>query len=268
MLEKLQLEGRVAVVTGGSGGLGRAIAIALAEAGANIVVNGRRAEAGEQTVVAVRKIGQDAVFIKADVTKTDEINNLMLKAIEQWGRVDILANCAGIVKSKIGESTSISRKLLWELTDEEWHTGMDTNLTSAFFCTRAISKHMAEMKSGRIINISSGFGYRGLKNAFMYTAAKAGLITLTMSLSLTLAEYGVNVNSIAPGLFRTYGTKDRYDASAKYIPIGYVGEPAEVGGLAVYLASDASGYVTGETFIIDGGALANGAAPSGYIPAM
>jgi 3-oxoacyl-[acyl-carrier protein] reductase len=268
MLEKLQLEGRVAVVTGGSGGLGMAIAIALAEAGANIVVNGRRAEAGEQTVVEVRKIGREAVFIKADVTKTDEINNLMSKAIEQWGRVDILANCAGIVKSETGESTSVSRKPLWELTDEEWHMGMDTNLSGAFFCTRAISKHMAERKSGRIINISSGFGYRGLKNAFMYTAAKAGLITLTMSLSLTLAEYGINVNSIAPGLFRTYGTKERYDASAKYIPIGYVGESAEVGGLAVYLASDASDYVTGETFIIDGGALANGAAPSGYIPAM
>ena len=268
MLEKLILNDRVAVVTGGTGGLGGAISLALAQAGANVIVSGRRKEAGERTVAEVKKTGREAIFVQTDVTKTNEVNNLMAKSIAQWGKVDILANCAGIVKTETGESTSIAQKPLWEMTDEEWRAGIDTNLSGAFFCTRAISKHMADRRSGRIINISSGFGYRGLKNAYMYTAAKAGLNILTMTLSLTLAEYGINVNGIAPGLFRTYGAQERYDNQAKYIPMMYVGESSEIGELAVYLASDASSYVTGETFIIDGGALANGAAPTGYVPTM
>lgn len=266
VLQKLSLEGRVAVVTGGTGGLGGAISIAFAEAGADIIVSGRRYDAGEKTVAQVQRIGRKATFINADVTKSKEVNSLMEKAVAQWGKVDILVNGAGIVKTETGESTSISKKPLWEMSDQEWHEGINTNLTSAFYCTRAISKHMAERKYGRIINISSGFGLRGLKNAYMYTAAKAGLITLTMTLGLTLGKYGIRVSGIAPGLFRTYGPKERYDAAARFIPVGYTAQADEVGGLAILLASEASDYINGETYIIDGGALAGGVAPIDYVP--
>jgi len=261
MLEKFSLDGRVAVVTGGGGGLGTAISLALAEAGADIVVTDFRPEDGERTMAQVRRQGQKAVFILADVTKSEEVNGMMARAIAQWGKVDILVNCAGIVR---GEQV----RPFWEITDIEWHRGIDTNLSGAFYCSRAVAKHMVDRKWGRIVNIASGFGMRGRRNSFMYNIAKAGVILLTMSLALTLARDGVRVNAIAPGLFETWGPKERYQAAGPFIPVGRVGQPSEIGALAVYLASEASDYVTGEVFSIDGGALVSGYAPIDYVPVI
>jgi 3-oxoacyl-[acyl-carrier protein] reductase len=129
-----------------------------------------------------------------------------------------------------------------------------------------VAKHMVDRKYGRIINIASGFGMRGRRNSFMYNTAKAGVILLTMSLALTLSRDGIRVNAVAPGLFQTWGGKERYDAAAPFIPMGRVGQPSEIGPLAVYLASDASDYSTGEVFSVDGGALFSGYAPVNYTP--
>ncbi len=259
MLEKLALDGKVAVVTGGGGGLGTAISLALAQAGADIVVTDFRPEDGESTAAEVVTLGRKAVFIATDVTKSEEVNSMIARAISQWGGVDILVNCAGVIRWE-------TRKPLWEITDQEWHRGIDTNVAGAFFCSRAVAKHMVERKQGRIINIASGWGLRGMRDGFMYCTAKAGVLMLTMSLALTLVRDGIRVNAIAPGLFRTWEPQERYDARAAFIPTGRVGDPREIGALVVYLASDASDYVTGEVFPIDGGTLASGAAPTGYAP--
>ena len=261
MLEKLNLDGRVAVVTGGGGGLGTAMCLALAKAGADIVVTDFRVEDGERTTTKVVAAGQKAVLFPADITKPEQVNDMMTKAINQWGKVDILINCAGIVRDEVP-------KPFWEISDFEWHRGIDTNLTGAFYCSRAVAKHMADRQCGKIINIASGFGMRGRRGSFMYNVAKAGVILFTMSLALTLAQYGIKVNAIAPGLFQTLGPKERYDAMASFIPMGRVGQPSEIGALAVYLASDASDYATGEVFSIDGGALFSGYAPIDYIPVI
>ena len=261
MLEKLALDGKIAVVTGGGGGLGTAISVALAKAGADVIVTDFRADDGKKTVEKVIVVGRKAVFFPADITKSEEVNKMMGQAIAQWGKVDILVNCAGIVREE-------QPKPLWEITDFEWHRGIDTNMAGAFYCSRAVAKHMVERKWGRIINIASGFGMRGRRNSFMYNTAKAGVILFTMSLALTLARDGIRVNAVAPGLFQTWGAGDRYDASGPLIPIGRVGQPSEIGALAVYLASDASDYVTGEVFSIDGGALFAGYAPFSHVPVV
>ncbi len=261
MLEKLSLESRVAVVTGGGGGLGTAMCLALAKAGADIVVTDFRVEDGEKTAGKVVAAGRKAVLFPADVTNSDQVNDMMTKAINQWGKVDILVNCAGIVRGEVPTP-------FWEISDIQWHRGIDTNLTGAFYCSRAIAKHMVDRKYGKIINVASGFGMRGRRGSFMYNIAKAGVILLSMSLALTLAQYGIRVNTIAPGLFQTLGPKEGYDASAPFIPMGRAGQPSEIGALAVYLASEASDYANGEVFSIDGGALFSGYAPIDYIPVI
>lgn len=266
MLEKFDLSGRVAVVTGGGGGLGTAMSLAMAEAGASIVITDFRSDDGKSTVEKLSRLGRKAVFIYADVTKSEDVNCMMAQAIGQWGKVDILVNCAGIVRE---ERESRGTKRLWDITDHDWHLGIDTNLTGAFYCSRAVAKHMVERQYGKIINIASGFGMRGLGNSFMYPPAKAGVILLTMSLALTLGREGIRVNAVAPGIFDASGgsrPREDYDTRGAYVPIGRVGLPPEIGALAVYLASAASDYANGEVFTYDGGALAGGAAPYSYAP--
>jgi NAD(P)-dependent dehydrogenase (short-subunit alcohol dehydrogenase family) len=260
-LKALKLIDQVAVITGGGGGLGRAICLVFAQAGATIVVTDMRVESMNEVTEEVIKLGQKAIGIRCDVTKSIEVNQMVDKAIAEFGRVDILVNNAGIVREQ-------QPKPIWEITDQEWHLGIDTNLTGAFFCCRAIAKHMIERGKGTVINMASGAGIRGISDQFMYCSAKAGIILLTQSLALTWATYGIRVNAIAPGTVRTFRSSEEYEKRGRFVPMGRVGEPEDISHLALYLASDASSYITGQVFIVDGGSMAGGFAPIDYAPIM
>jgi len=257
----LDLEGMTAIVTGGGTGLGRAMALALAEAGASIVLAARRRQPLEETAAEIEKLGAKTLVVPTDVTRSEQVNAMVSLAIQEMGKVDILVNNAGVVREEV-------RKPLWEITDEEWRRGIDTNLTGTFYCCRAVGRHMVDRNYGRIVNISSGFGIRGLRDNFMYCAAKAGVILLTKSLALTWGGYNIRVNCVAPGLFRTFRPREFYDARAPLIPMGRVGLPEEIGPLVVFLSSPACDYINGEVFCADGGALAGGYAPVSYAPAV
>jgi 2-deoxy-D-gluconate 3-dehydrogenase len=274
VLDRLRIDGRTAIVTGGGTGLGRAMSIALAEAGADITLAARRVERLEETASEVRKRGRRALVVPTDVTKSRQVNQMVARTISEFGKVDILVNNAGIIRKL--EDSGATQKQMWEITDNDWHLGIDTNLGGAFFCSRAVAKHMVERKKGKIINVASGFGLRGLRNDFTYCCGKGGMIQLTRALAMTFARDGINANCIAPGLIwhsEQYSRplseeeiKESKKARGRFIPMGRVGESDEVGPLAVFLASDASDYVTGGVFIIDGGALSAGYAPTGYAP--
>jgi gluconate 5-dehydrogenase/2-deoxy-D-gluconate 3-dehydrogenase len=264
VLESLSLAGKVAIVTGGGGGLGTAMSLAMAKAGADIVIADKRLPAAELTAERVNALGRKALAIATDVTDSRQVNDMADRTFAEFGKVDILVNNAGL---------DVAFKPITEITDEEWRHGMDTNLSGAFYCSRAAVKFMQAQKSGKIINIASGFGFRGGRNYFIYSAAKAGVISLTQTLALSLAEDNIQVNCIAPGLFWTFQT--RGDAAqieeakrmrGRFIPMGRVGEPEELGPICVFLASDASSYMTGAVISPDGGSLASGFAPTGIAP--
>lgn len=258
-MKNLRLKDKVAIITGGGGGLGRAICLAFARAGADMVVTDMRVESMNEVTEEVTKLGRKALGLRCDVTKSFEVNQMVDKAISEFGRVDILVNNAGIVREQ-------QPKPIWEITDQEWYLGIDTNLTGAFYCCRGIAKHMLERRSGIMINMASGAGIRGVRDQFMYCSAKAGVILLTQSLAHTWASDGIRVNGIAPGTVRTFRPQEEYQKRGRFVPMGRVGEPEEISYLALYLASDASSYITGQVFVIDGGSLAGGYTPIDYAP--
>ncbi len=188
---KGSLEGKVAIITGGGTGLGKAIAIALAEEGANIAVASRRLEAIEPTAKRLNDLGVRALAIPTDVTDSQQCNQLIERTLAELGRIDILINNAGIVR---GEQA----KPIWDITDEEWHLGIDTNLSGAFYCCRAAGKHLVAQKSGKVINVASGYGFRGGRDNYMYCCAKGGVIQLTRSLALTWARDNIQVIKYCP----------------------------------------------------------------------
>ncbi len=267
VLERLTLTGKVAIVTGGGTGLGRAMSLALARAGASIVVAGRRLPPLQETAKAIQQLGSRSLVVATDITAPEQVSRLMQTALEAFGQVDILINNAGIVRGQ-------ELKPVWEITDTEWRLGIETNLSGAFYCVRAIARHMAERRQGKIINVASGFAYRGRRNEYMYTSAKAALVNLTRSLALSLADYNVQVNCIVPGFFITEPPdtpegQQRRQQQGRFLAIGRTGEPEEIGPLAVFLASAASDHMTGQTVITDGGGLAAGLAPltlAPYVP--
>ncbi len=264
------LDGKVIIITGGGTGLGRSMAFRLAEEGADIVVAARRVPPLEETAAGVRERGRKALIVPTDVTDTAQVNRLIEKTLAEMGKIDVLINNAGIVR---GERA----KTMWEISDQDWRIGIDVNLSGGFYCSRAVSKYFANRKSGKIILLASGEGFRGQRNSFMYNTAKAGVVNLTRVMALTLAEYNVRVNCIVPGFVDTYDFQpedyqkvmaERRAIRKLFVPVGHSGKPDDIGYVALFLCSDASDYITGGCFIADGGGLAGGFATTGYAPVV
>ncbi|MEM6519886.1 MAG: 3-oxoacyl-[acyl-carrier-protein] reductase [Cyanobacteria bacterium P01_C01_bin.70] len=242
-----ELTDKVAVVTGSSRGIGRAAAVALADAGAQVVVNyARSSPAADEVVAQIVSNGGSAIAVQADVADIDQAEALIKAATEKWGRVDVLVNNAGITRDT----------LLLRMKPEDWQAVINLNLSGVFFCTRAVSKLMLKQRSGRIINIASVAGLMGNPGQANYSAAKAGVIGFTKTVAKEMATRGITVNAVAPGFIRTDMTADLSNSEdiLKYIPLGRYGEAAEVAGLIRFLAADpAAAYMTGQVLTIDGG---------------
>jgi NAD(P)-dependent dehydrogenase (short-subunit alcohol dehydrogenase family) len=267
VLERLRLDGKVAVVTGAGRGLGQQMALALAEAGADVVCASRTSTQIEATAEEIKsKTEQKAIAVPTDVRDSAKCNELIETTVREFGRIDVMLSNAGI-----GDARG-QRSEFWDVTDDDWRDTVDVNLSSAFYCARAASKAMVDAgKGGVIINVASGTGLRGNPTGFAYGAAKAGVIAFTKSLAVMLKQYKIRSNCIIPGFVaqrpaETEEVAAFMGARARYFPVQRIGEAWELGPLAVYLASDASSYVTGQGFIIDGGGLAGGLAPIGFTP--
>ncbi|HEY9761546.1 MAG TPA: 3-oxoacyl-[acyl-carrier-protein] reductase [Trichocoleus sp.] len=241
------LQGQVAVVTGASRGIGRAVALALATAGASVVVNyASSSQAADELVAQITEQGGSALALQADVSKADQVEALISATVEKWGRVDILVNNAGITRDT----------LLLRMKPEDWQAVIDLNLTGVFLCTRAVAKIMLKQRSGRIINIASVAGQMGNPGQANYSAAKAGVIGFTKTVAKELASRGVTVNAVAPGFITTDMTEGlpNTDEVLKFIPLGRFGQPEDIAGMVRFLAADpAAAYITGQTFNVDGG---------------
>jgi len=266
VLEGFRLDGKAAVVTGAGRGLGQQMALALAEAGADLVCAARTEKQIEATAEAVRGRGRRGRALPTDVRDASQCDALVRACVDQLGRIDIMLSNAGI-----GDARGHSREL-WDVSDDDWHDTLDVNLSSAFYCARAASRAMvARGQGGVIINVASGTALRAYPQNFAYGAAKAGVIALTKTLAVMLQRHDIRVNCIIPGFVAQRPAADEEQAAVlgaqgRFIPAQRLGEAWELGPLAVYLASDASSYVTGQGFIIDGGGLAGGLAPIGFAP--
>jgi NAD(P)-dependent dehydrogenase (short-subunit alcohol dehydrogenase family) len=261
ILDDLKLDGRVAVITGAGRGLGRAMSIKFAQAGADIVAASRTRAQLEETAVEVGKTGRKCVIAPTDVTSSEQVNALAATAVRELGRIDILVNNAGGGDDSLG-------KPIEQITDAEWRRGLDTNLTSQFYAARAVIPQMVKQNRGKIINIASGYGLRGGKHNYMYACSKGGVLQLTRSLALTYAQYNIQTNCIVPGIFPHNEEMMRFFKGGKFIPIGRPGDDAELGPLAVFLAADLSNHINGEIIAIDGGGLAGGVTPTGVVPVL
>jgi NAD(P)-dependent dehydrogenase (short-subunit alcohol dehydrogenase family) len=259
ILDTFKLEGKVVIITGAGRGLGRAMAIRFADCGADIVAASRTLAQLEETAAEVRKRGRKCLVVPTDVSRSEQVNAMAVAAFKEFGEVDVLINNAGIGEDSFG-------KTIEEITDEEWHRGVDTNLSSQFYAARAVLPHMVARKRGKIINVASGYGLRGGKHNYMYACSKGAILQLTRSLALTYAEHNIQTNCIVPGIFPHNEAMMRFFKGGKFIPIGRPGQDEDVGPLAVFLASDASNHVNGELLIIDGGGLAGGIVPTGIVP--
>ena len=240
------LSEQVAIVTGASRGIGRATAIALAATGLKVVVNYAQSSGAADSVVQdIEKMGGNAIAIKADVSKTEEVDSLFEQTLKSFSRIDVLVNNAGITRDT----------LLLRMKLEDWQAVIDLNLTGVFLCTKAASKVMLKQKSGRVINITSVAGLMGNPGQANYSAAKAGVIGFTKTVAKELAVRGITVNAIAPGFIATDMTNDlKADEILKYIPLARYGQPEEVAGMIRFLATDpAAAYITGQVFNVDGG---------------
>lgn len=241
-----KLKDKVAIVTGASRGIGRAIALALAAEGAKVVVNyASSGEAAQKVVGEITDAGGNALAFQADVSQEEQVEALLKNTIEKFGRVDVLVNNAGITRDT----------LLLRMKPADWQAVINLNLTGVFLCTRAVSKIMLKQRSGRIINIASVAGQMGNPGQANYSAAKAGVIGFTKTVAKELASRGVTVNAVAPGFIATEMTKElNSEDILKYIPLARYGEPEEVAGMVRFLAADpAAAYITGQVFNVDGG---------------
>lgn len=242
------LNGKAALVTGASRGIGRAIAIELAKQGANVAVNFAGSEAKALEVVEeIRAMGREAIAIQADVASSEATVNMVKQVIDTFGSLDILVNNAGITRDN----------LLMRMKDEEWDAVINTNLKGVFNCTKAVTRQMMKQRSGRIINIASIVGVSGNAGQANYVAAKAGVIGLTKTTAKELAGRNITVNAVAPGFITTDMTdkltSDVKDEMLKQIPLARLGEPHDIAAVVVFLASEGAAYLTGQTINVDGG---------------
>src|SRR5712664_2533516 len=250
----LELDGKVAVVIGGTSGIGRAIARGLADAGADVVPTSRRIEQVKETASEIRERGRRSLEVVSDVSDRTSLFRLLTKCIEEFGKVDILVNPAGKTK----------RTPTIDVSEDEWNDILNTNVTGTLRACQVFGRHMLGRKYGRIVNIASLSSFVALYEVAAYSASKAAVAMLTKSLAIEWAARGVNVNAIAPGVFRTALNQkllDDSDRGREFLlrtPMKRFGKVEELAGAAVFLASDAASFVTGEILVVDGGFLASG----------
>ena len=244
----MQIEGKVAFVTGASRGIGRAIALTLDEAGADVAVNyAGNAAAAEEVAAEIRKMGRRALILQGDVSQTEAAAAMLDAVVAEFGRCDILVNNAGITRDG----------LLMRMKEEDWDAVLNTNLKGVFNCTKAALKYMMKQRSGKIVNIASVVGIMGNAGQANYAAAKAGCIGFTKSVAKEVASRGITVNAVAPGLIATDMTSVLPDKvieeMAAGIPLKRAGQPVDVAKAVLFLVSDDAAYITGQTLNVDGG---------------
>ncbi|NLH46334.1 MAG: 3-oxoacyl-[acyl-carrier-protein] reductase [Acholeplasmataceae bacterium] len=244
----MQIEGKVAFVTGASRGIGRAIALTLAEAGADVAVNyAGNAAAAEEVAAEIRKMGRRALILQGDVSQTEAAASMLDAVVAEFGRCDILVNNAGITRDG----------LLMRMKEEDWDAVLNTNLKGVFNCTKAALKYMMKQRAGKIVNIASVVGIMGNAGQANYAAAKAGCIGFTKSVAKEVASRGITVNAVAPGLIATDMTsilpEKVIEEMAAGIPLKRAGQPVDVAKAVLFLVSDDAAYITGQTLNVDGG---------------
>jgi NAD(P)-dependent dehydrogenase (short-subunit alcohol dehydrogenase family) len=250
----LELNGKVAVVIGGTSGIGRAIAHGMAEAGADVIATSRRMQQVEAAATEIEERGRRTLRLASDVSERSSLQRVLDEIVRAFGKVDILVNCAG--RTKRGPTL--------DFTEEDWDAIIETNLTGTLRACQVFGRHMLEREYGRIINIASLSTFVALHEVAAYAASKAAVASLTKSLAVEWSARGVNVNAIAPGVFRTALNRkllDETERGGEFLlrtPMKRFGKVEELAGAAVFLASDAASFVTGEVLVVDGGFLASG----------
>ena len=243
----MKLTGKVALVTGAAQGIGKAIALLLARNGADIVVSDINLEKAEETAKEVRSIGQKAMAVRVDVANWNDVERMVEGILEKLAKIDILVNNAGITRDK----------LILRMTEEDWDAVLSVNLKGTFHCTKAVVRHMAKQRSGKIVNIASVVGEMGNAGQANYSASKAGVIGLTKTIAREYAQRGINVNAIAPGYIETPMTEALPEKAKeelkKLIPMERLGKPEDVAEAVLFLASEESSYVTGQVLNVNGG---------------